>query len=1084
MVPQAGMLATVRNRRAVVASVEPFDGRDGRTHLVRVEYTDFDGVPEETVLWEREHAASGMSQTALPQVSETAPMPAADFDALVRAARWSALTPFLPPDGSAEAWVEPISAPFFGAVQVDDFQLVPLLKALRMPRVSLLLADDVGLGKTIEAGLVLTELLLRRRIRRVLILCPASLRTQWQQEMQDKFSLGFDIIDRAETHAIQRRLGLDCNPWRTSPRIITSYHYLRQPDVLEQFRTACQQPAGAYQLPWDLLVVDEAHNLMPSNFGEDSDLAQMLRYLSPWFEHKLFLTATPHNGYTRCFSGLLEQLDPVRFTQKSEFDEKDRRRIEEIVVRRLKREINDLDDSLGRPRRFAERHLTPLPLYFSKEEAQLAAAFQAFRKGVKGLIAGSKRAEQLAGSFAIEVLGKRLLSCPIAFADSWFRFKEGLVEEDAAGPGEVAAASRSSEEEIADDREREERTAHAAHTIGAWLKPVAERLAGEIEAVDRALAALGIHKADDELTAPSADARLDSLLTLIGEKLRQDGRWLESERLIAFTEYKTTLDYLESRLREAFESSASLNSGAIRVLYGGMDESDRDAIKKAFNDPEDPVRVLLATDAASEGLNLQETARLLLHFEVPWNPARLEQRNGRLDRHGQACDVTVYHFTSEDDADLKFLAHVVRKVDAIREDLGSMGEVFDAAFQRRFQQLHHAEDVAEDLDASIKRRRMQAEILPAASGQQHEESCTQENGRLDELCRHIDLSPETLSCTLEVALGFQLGRRPLKGPDERGRLRFDLPLPTRWEHIIDETLRLPGSGALPALIFDPAGFIASSNGRPVFRPAKDTVLLHLGHPMLRHALAVFARARFPGGYDPFAASRWSLRRGDVPQGAGALILLTVEELAVNELREPFHHWLRTIRYPVVDGELGEALPYEAPGGANRGRQALDAPDIERAKDLWDEVAYDLPARLGELAAKLTREIEQRLRARRGESVKSEKERFRHRLNEVRRAMNETTLSKLEREREKLLYDLQQTFTDVGFEEIRRSREEKLRNLEDEIERRRTHYRELLQQLEREEKRVLEQVLPRRYALHGQVRVFPVAVEIVLPEERR
>jgi hypothetical protein len=174
LVPQVGWLAQVRNRRARIVSVEPSgrsDGRDGRTHLVRVEYSDFDGVPDETLLWEREHGASLIPPTALPRVSETDPMPAREFDALLRASRWSALTPYLSPDGKGKNPGPAIAAPFFGAVQVEDFQLVPLLEALRMPRVSLLLADDVGLGKTIEAGLILAELLLRRRIRRVLILC-------------------------------------------------------------------------------------------------------------------------------------------------------------------------------------------------------------------------------------------------------------------------------------------------------------------------------------------------------------------------------------------------------------------------------------------------------------------------------------------------------------------------------------------------------------------------------------------------------------------------------------------------------------------------------------------------------------------------------------------------------------------------------------------------------------------------------------------------------------------------------------------------------------------------------------------------
>jgi SNF2 family DNA or RNA helicase len=110
-----------------------------------------------------------------------------------------------------------------------------------------------------------------------------------------------------------------------------------------------------------------------------------------------------------------------------------------------------------------------------------------------------------------------------------------------------------------------------------------------------------------------------------------------------------------------------------------------DEVITAFNDPEDPICILIATDVASEGLDLQESVQLVFHFEIPWNPSRLEQRIGRLDRRGQARDVAVFHFTSEDDADLKFVGKVVQKAHEIREDLGSMGQVFDAAFERRFQ---------------------------------------------------------------------------------------------------------------------------------------------------------------------------------------------------------------------------------------------------------------------------------------------------------------------------------------------------------------------------------------------------------------
>ena len=1071
--PRVGMLATIRNRRGIVASVEPYDTTsEGRLHLVRVEYTDTDGAPEDVVLWEREQNATVLEPTALPRVGDEPPMPPADLDALVRACRWSAVTPFVGPHGTDPGALS-IASPVFGAVQIEDFQLVPVLTALRMPRASLLLADDVGLGKTIEAGLILTELLIRRRVRRVLILCPASLRHQWQQEMRDKFALGFDVVDRAETHALQKRLGLDANPWRTFPRIIASYHYFKQPDVLESFLTICRPnpdaPVAAV-LPWDLLIVDEAHNLMPSNFGEDSDLCKMLRLISPWFEHKLFLTATPHNGHTRCFSGLLEQLDPVRFTQTAEFTPQERKRVEEIVVRRLKREVNALDKREGRTERFAERFLEPVPLFFGPREQALSAAFLEFRQGVRAVVAATRRADQLAGVFAVEVLNKRLLSCPATFADSWFRFKEGMEESDSAHAEEMSAAHRASEEDIADDREKVGRGRHASRTAGAWLKPLAGKLTKQIAAIDAALDALGIRPEDEGVTTPVEDERWERLVGLVKQRLRQGSRWVEDERLIVFTEYKTTLDYLTRRLRAEFEDDGR----AIRVLFGG-DGCDREAIKEAFNDPDDPVRVLVATDAASEGMNLQETARLLLHLDVPWNPSRLEQRNGRLDRHGQARDVTVFHFVSSDDADLKFLAHVVGKVHAIREDLGAMGEVFDAAFQRRFADLQDTAHVTRTLDAAVEKTKGRAEIPRAP------DLGANEAQRLTELCREIDLSPETLRKTLDVALGFNFGRPRIKGPDARGRFRLHPKQAPQWQVLIDDVLRRGEHRGLPSMVFDPRHFVQMLSGRPVFRPAKDTVLLHLGHPLFRQALGLFARARFPGGHQGGSASRWTVRYGEVPGDTDSLILLTIEELAVNELREPFHHWVRTIRFPVRSGEVREPLLHVPPADDHASEALPGEDEVRRAAALWLDVERELPPILERMATEATARVEQKLRAAAKAAVATEKERFRHRLKEVERAMQETTLQKLEREREKLLAEMRQG---ALFPEFIREKEQELRDLEEELRRRRHHYQQLLDQLRQEQTRVVERLLPKRYALRGRVQLFPLAVEIRLPEAVR
>ena len=147
--PRVGMLTTVRNRRAIVTAVDPYDSPDGRFHMVNLDYIDADGAPSDTLLWEREINATLLEPNALPLVAQTKPMITGDFDALQRATRWTALSPFVTP-GSEEP-PQAIAAPLFGAVQAEDFQLVPLLKALQMPRISLLLADDVGLGKTIEA---------------------------------------------------------------------------------------------------------------------------------------------------------------------------------------------------------------------------------------------------------------------------------------------------------------------------------------------------------------------------------------------------------------------------------------------------------------------------------------------------------------------------------------------------------------------------------------------------------------------------------------------------------------------------------------------------------------------------------------------------------------------------------------------------------------------------------------------------------------------------------------------------------------------------------------------------------------------
>lgn len=1080
-VPRPGMFAIVRNRRGVISTVEPFDGESGRLHVVHIDYKDEELPPAEQLIWELEVGddsepyAQLLEPNDLPDPARSGPMPAEDFDALLRAARWTSAMPYLDPDGSGPLDRLPISSPFHGAVEVDDYQLVPLLKALRMPRVNLLIADDVGIGKTVEAGLILSELLIRRRVQRVLILTPASLRLQWRDEMKDKFALPFDLVDRTETQALRRRLGMDANPWRTFPRIIASYHYLRQPDVLAEFEAACRTPdtpEGSPHLPWDLLILDECHNLMPSPFGEDSDLTKMLRIIAPRFEHRLFLSATPHNGHTRSFTGLLELLDPVRFSATDELKPAERARVQQVVLRRLKREIN----ARTNPPKFCTR-LEPQALLLAPgaEEQALTEAFDEFRAAMRSWIAAGDHKRRRAGSFAVEILGKRLLSCPVAFAESWRRCKEGLGESSEAAETEVESARRAVERETGDDREAQEREAVAAGVVGAWLKKAATQVRPQIEAIDRALAALGLDGTcteDCSALDPVADARLDQLFATIELLLRQEGAWRDDERLVVFTEYKTTLDYLARRLRERYEPDRIL------TIYGGMDEVERDQVKRAFNDPKEQVRILLGTDAASEGLNLQRTARYLLHYDLPWNPSKLEQRNGRLDRHGQARDVQIFHFASESDDDLKFLAHVMRKANDIREDLGSANELFDEAAHRRLIDGESVIIVQEELNKRILLAHGRAKIDADDTATTATEDVAAAQ-QLAALAAELDLDPDATRETLEAAMAIRVGRPQLEPSNEPGCWRLVHPDLPGWVEVVDDSLRTSGPRHLMRLAFDARPFIEQVGERTVFNPRPDVSMMHLSHPMLERAFSALSRRRFPGTGDE--VSRWTVREGGVPAGADALVLLSVEEIGVNDLRETFHHWVRTIALPVRGGELAEPVPHTAAITLRDSAMITNRARIDHAAELFDDVRPALRSLVSRHAEQLTATLMRELEAEGAREREAELERYRSRSAEILSLINENSLAKLEREIAKLkqLRDQGALFDEESrLEDLARSIEEK----QAEIERRRRNYEEVRLQLERERERITKYLLPKRYALAGEAQVFPVCVEIRLPAE--
>ena len=1074
-----------------MVAVEPFDGEAGRMHLVHLEYKDNHTPTSERLLWEREPRGRLLEPTELPDPSRGDAMDPQDFDALVRAARWTALSPYVSPDGEGRTGWQPVASPFHGGVQIEDYQLVPLLRALCMPRVNLLIADDVGLGKTVEAGLILTELILRRRIRRILVLVPASLRQQWIDELWEKFSLRFEIVGRLETERFRKRFGMDMNPWRSFDRIVASYHYLRQDDVLEQFRSACRTPEDSPHLPWDLLIVDECHNLMPPPFGPDSQLCRALRLVAPRFEHRLFLSATPHNGHTRSFTGLLEMLDPVRFSRTNEMNPAMRGRVGDVVIRRLKRNINDSAESP----RFCTRHLAPaIELEPESRELALSQAFDGFRRAVHECVREGTKQRRRAGTFAVEILGKRLLSAPVAFAESWRRAKQGLAEPQAAKEKEVTTAQRVLQQETNDDREIEQREATAATVTGAWLKNFTDAVNDKIIRIESALDALGFDLDGQPVVeqTPRSDVRFDSLANLIDRLLRDgsvpressiespDG-FRDDERLIVFTEYKTTLDYLARRLRERYRSDRIL------TLFGGggsdgMDQHDREHVKEAFNDPCSAVRVLVATDAASEGLNLHSTARYLLHFDCPWNPSRLEQRNGRIDRYGQARDVTVHHFVSRDDPDLRFLGHVIRKANEIRDDLGSLNEIFDRAIHRRLIRGEDAEVVRQDMEQSIPQALDRAAMdndIPVSP----QSTASSEAALLESMAKEIDLDEKALGRTLESAMAPSGGSPQLRESTEPGLFRILNPDLVGWRDIIDSAIRIESTGgslgSIPQLAFGATPFIQQLGSMKVFRRRQDALLIHLGHPVMHRALSVLARRRYPGEQQ---VSRWVVRHGEVPADADALILFSFEEIAVNELRETFHRWVRTVAFPVRNGELDEPMQHE-PARSYGDVQRTVGPDSGRGGGaVLEDVSDDLKRWLHKYKNQLTDLLRNALDEDGKTSREREDQRYRARRGEVSELIEQSTLAKLTAEIETLkqLANQGELFNDAGrLAEVQRSIQEK----QAEINRRHSHYKEIRDQLQREHRRTVEFLLPKRFAMSGDAQLFPVAVEIRLPEVR-
>lgn len=793
------------------------------------------------------------------------------FGAYMHTLRWNCVTATNP---------RLFQSPFRAGIRIDAYQLEPLQKALRLPRVNLFIADDVGLGKTIEAGLIATELLLRRRISEIVISCPPSMLIQWQDEMEARFGLTFEILDRLYVERVRQERGYGVNPWTTFPRFLISQRLL----IDEAYAAPLRDWLDSLR-PGSLLILDEAHHAAPASgakYAIDSRITRAVRDLAPRFEHRLFLSATPHNGHSNSFSALLEILDPNRFTRgvkvlKSHLDD--------VMVRRLKEDIREIEG--GFPRRNV-RQVDIAGLPEDAPELVLSRLLDQYRRVRQRRVEGQTKRKQAEAALLVSGLQQRLLSSVEAFAKTLAvhrRTMERLWQQEVNGASTLAGLSqgRTSQKglsllggSLGNDDERTELAEDDLEALeAAQFEASTAATAGDRTRADTArekqLLQQMLDVADQGRGRP--DARVRFLIKWIqqnmcpgahvaGQSRPSPGAEWTDLRLLIFTEYEDTKRYL-CRMLESAIASTDLAEHRIEVFHGPTPPRKREQIKRAFNAPpaRHPVRILIATDAAREGINLQAHCHNLFHFDVPWNPSRLEQRNGRIDRKLQPSpEVFCHYFVYVQRPEDQVLRALVRKTSVIQDELGSLSQVLEArlADAMRFG-IHHEQAVA--LAKDIESAEIDPEKLAATEEElnvvrQRREQLREDigtlNRRVDESRKWIGLDMDALRDALSCALEM-LGADPLRvdgtpPPGHPDRYRFPNLEARRggdpsWAPTLD-TLRKPPED-------EESGFQWRQNApiRPVtFDPPPgvddSTVQLHLQHRVVQRLLGRFQAQGF------------------------------------------------------------------------------------------------------------------------------------------------------------------------------------------------------------------------------------------------
>lgn len=507
-------------------------------------------------------------------------------------------------------------------INLEYYQVEAVYRVINGFKPRFLIADDVGLGKTIETGMIYKELMARGLADRVLIVTPAYLATQWRREMREKFDENFWVYNSDIFNQLADSLPKDKNPWEHRDKVITSVDYAKQ----EYVRASLKRPE------WDIIVFDEAHKL-----SVGTQRYKLAKVVQDRTDGLLLLTATPHKGKKKHFYHLISLIDPFLFESEKHINPE---RLNDVMIRRGKGELKDEN---GEPI-FTKRNIEVIPISFTDEEIEL---YQEVTRYTKEQYNISKKQKKRAVGFVMVLFQKRMVSSINAIKKSLRRrakkikLKQSLVEEVNSlleeyehHPEELTAQERSKVEDAIEGEVLDE-------------DPVA------IEEERQVL--LKLSKKAENL---KQDSKAQALLNFLDRLFSYD----PDEKILIFTEYKDTLFYLEDLIEDSFPDKE------LTKIYGDMDTDHKEGAEEDFREQSN---ILLATDAAGEGINLQ-FCHIMINYELPWNPNRIDQRIGRLHRYGQERDVKVFNLQVENTVEGKVFMRLQQKLDKIEQDLGEL----------------------------------------------------------------------------------------------------------------------------------------------------------------------------------------------------------------------------------------------------------------------------------------------------------------------------------------------------------------------------------------------------------------------------